>query len=586
MDYFQFASSSAAAMSSETEPLTQTLASSPWPTSEAAAGVHLRVPAEEVVRSSWQIVQAGNRLDAIRSDELVGPFVADSERTVRNMRRKVAQEVRRRGRNLKLKDVVDDVFRTAQSDGRRDGPLHRLEHFEASPALAERQTAAQSECYTGNENLACYPTTNTTVVQDHWGQFIWNKNYPSFTNDGGYVDIFLFHQDSDQLLTSWTSVSNYQGRISFQPVDSWWQGRTAADNLSSGQNLSWPFYFAITSSGKGFSLGTSRLATWYAVQTALPREIAASRSSASAAAVASSVSASANADSKDATARLSGPALSSAFSSLASLSEISVSSSMAASLSNALVSSLRSQGLTSTETARGTITSTLAYGHTITAHATGQANGGSLNDAGASGMSITHSTIALIVVVGFLALVTFLVAAYFLTRWTRRRRYAPAGSGLGMGFGASMVASGSYNSQSSMMRDDASEGVMSDFDETGALSGIAAGATRGDDGIGDSRGGNDGPGCSPFSSDEASRMAEAFRAALRKPGFGAVTAAGAGAGAAAAASGDRSPAGPVSSSGESTTTGEHSETLLRNELASEGRDLRRVQDRRHADYHN
>lgn len=67
------------------------------------------------------------------------------------------------------------------------------------------------------------------------------------------------------MATSWTSLPNAQGRLSFNPGDSWWQGRTAADNFN-GTDIAWPFYFVITYSGQGLDGTTNRLSTWYAVR--------------------------------------------------------------------------------------------------------------------------------------------------------------------------------------------------------------------------------------------------------------------------------------------------------------------------------
>ncbi|CAO1628835.1 unnamed protein product [Parajaminaea phylloscopi] len=517
------------------------------PQAGARGATHLRVPllnAEDL-----------NRFEQTVSDtNIVGPFQALSPSALKGIQDRVSQEVGRRKGRFALRDIVEEAMQTV----------------EQGEVLAERQTAAQNECYTGNENLSCYPTSNTTVVQGSWGRFVWNRNFPDFTNDGGYVDIYLFHQDSDTLLSTWSSISNEQGRISFQPQDSWWQGRAAADDLAAGQNLSWPFYFAITSSGKGLAAGTSRLATWHAIQTAVPVQVALSRSSASA----SSASAISSASLLAATA--SGSVLSAASASLASLSRQSASASLASSISSALVSSLRSDGLTGTETARGTATSTLANGLTITAYATAQANGGSLNDAGGGGSAIPRWAIALIVVLGFLALVALLVLAYFLMRWARRRGYVAPGGRAGKNSEAGLVAAGSYGSRSPMMREAASEAAFSEVDETGVLAASASAANA--------SGAGKEP--SPFSTDEASRMAAAFRAALRKPGFGqSGVAAARDTTGTDAASGSSTSAGLTPSSGENTSGAEPGQALLRDELASEGRDLRRVEDRRHADFH-
>lgn len=522
-------------------------------------------------------------------DGIVGPFFVDSQFEVKQVRQRVSQKMKISVQKQEFRSIVEAVVQEAHTQtpsdpkGRNDN-LSANQFGRSESSLQGRQTAEQNECYTGNENLSCYPTSNTTIAQGTWGKFVWNRNYPEFTNNGGFVDIFLYHQDSDQLFTSWTSISNEQGRISFQPEDKWWQGRAAADNIAVGQNITWPFYFVITSSGRGLSSGTSRLATWRAIQTAVPVEVAASRSSASAAYAASASSASVTDSVNSLTASLSGAALSSASGSLASAARLSSSVSIASSLSNALLSSLRSQGFTGTETLRGTATSTLGDRQTITAYATAQANGGTLNSGDKSGTSIPHWAIALIVVLGFFVLVAILTVAYLLMRWARRRHRT---SGYGPGAGAvGIAASDSHGSRTPMMHN-VDSGASAEVDETGAL---VLGASSADDDrtkeestAGEGRTQED-TGKSPFSFDEASRMADAFRAALRKPVFGMGALAGS-----PNTSSPSSDAPPPRNSGAGTrdaSAGTPREALLRNELANEGRDLRSVDDQRQAGFHD
>lgn len=76
----------------------------------------------------------------------------------------------------------------------------------------------------------------------------------------------------------------------------------------------------------------------------------------------------------------------------------------------------------------------------------------------------------------------------------------------------------------------------------------------------------------PFTSDEASRMADAFRNALRNPEF----APGMGGGESSGADGDS----PNENGG-----GSRASALLREELAAEGKDLRSVGDRKKPTWH-
>lgn len=77
----------------------------------------------------------------------------------------------------------------------------------------------------------------------------------------------------------------------------------------------------------------------------------------------------------------------------------------------------------------------------------------------------------------------------------------------------------------------------------------------------------------PFTSDEATRMADAFRNALRKPEF-------------ANDFGSASQPSPDEGNGNGSPGEEGGAALLREELASEGKDLRDVGERRKATWHN
>lgn len=70
--------------------------------------------------------------------------------------------------------------------------------------------------------------------------------------------------------TSWTSLDNNEGRLSFSPTDSYWEGRDRADNIESGQNITWPFYFVVTYAGAGLDGTTDRQSTWSAIREYMP----------------------------------------------------------------------------------------------------------------------------------------------------------------------------------------------------------------------------------------------------------------------------------------------------------------------------
>lgn len=439
-----------------------------------------------------------------------------------------------------------------------------------------RQTAAEEACYVGNQDLSCYPTAGTSIAQNTWSRFIWNANYPLFAQRG-YVDVYLFQEDTDRLVTSWMSQDNGQGRVAFEPTDSWWANRPAADSIQPNQNISWPFYFVVLAAGSPLSGTTSRLATFTAVQTTLPYSIAlarASSSSAAAAASASSASA-ASASLQSASARASASAASST-----PTGSAAAASAVQSSLSAALQSSLRASGFSGTETLQGTTTATLSNGSTVTATATAQANGarlgGSGNSGNSNGLALPTYAIVLISVLGFLAVVAAMAGAYFIMAALRRRRQRQGGDGSHRSSSPMMAAAtgsmagrslndGGYGGETShMLEADNDAGLVgAGAAGLGASGGAAMMASHSKS----SRYSDD----QPFTSDEASRMADAFRNALRNPEFAPVLG-----GESSGADGDS----PNEANG-----GSRASMLLREELAAEGKDLRDVGDRKKPTWH-
>ncbi|KDN46637.1 hypothetical protein K437DRAFT_106334 [Tilletiaria anomala UBC 951] len=517
-------------------------------------------------------------------DTIAGPFFARSENDVLALKRTLLESERERRRSKgrssssnsngissnKKRDkgflqkrgqhAIEEVLKAQQRE-QLLGPYFRDSGHEGM--MLERQTAQENECFVGNDVLSCYPTSDTTVVQGSWSKFIWNNNYPRFRQIGA-VDVYLYRQDTDKMQTSWLSLDNNLGRLSFSPNDPWWADRPRAQELSMGQNMSWPFYFVITAAGLGLDSDTiSRLSTFSAIQTAPPASVVAAQAASSSLSAAASLS--------SASAALSD-----------SRAVASASASIVSQLSLSIESSLRSEGLSGTQTAAAVLTTTLPNGAVVTASATAAANGLSLsgNSRGSSdNLALPSYAIALIVVFGFIALVGALVGAYFLSKAARKRR--------------ERVHSGSYGSSSPMMH--AVDGSLTRGSDDAALAATAAGdaavAGAGVAGLGAaggaagwSRSSRSSHDSHPFSSDEATRMADAFRNALRKPEFtGAVFGSGQnspnetdfdadggiGAGASDAGTGLGADA---SGAEEAVATG-----LLRDELASEGKDLKAVE---------
>ncbi|KDQ11411.1 hypothetical protein BOTBODRAFT_454829 [Botryobasidium botryosum FD-172 SS1] len=124
----------------------------------------------------------------------------------------------------------------------------------------------------GNYVYSCYPTSNTTVNQGDWTRLIWNPAVPSFMGAAvtNPLDIYLFHADSDVQVANWTNVPAATGHQSVQVADSFWGNQGA--QFTGGQEP-YPMYFVITLSGSTLNGAESRLATWTALQTALPASV-------------------------------------------------------------------------------------------------------------------------------------------------------------------------------------------------------------------------------------------------------------------------------------------------------------------------
>lgn len=508
---------------------------------------HVRIPAHDFDR---RVSQHGADAVQANSEHILGPFWARDIHQVMAIKR----------------DVLHNP--TYQPNEW----LPRAEPGSSLPnSIQRRQTEAEQRCYVGNDELSCYPTAGTTVVQNTWSRFIWNANYPLFAQ-AGYVDVYLFQEDTDRLITSWMSQDNGQNRLSFEPTDLWWANRSAADNIQPNQNISWPFYFVVLPANQPLTGTTTRLATFTALQTTLPYSIAQARASSSSAAAASSASA-ASASAASASTSASSTLTDSA-------AAAASASAVQSSLSAALESSLRASGLSGTETLQATTTATLPNGSVITATATAQANGGRLggsgNNSNSNGLALPTYAIVLISVLGFLAVVAAMAGAYFVMAALRRRRQRQHGDGshrssspmmaaaAGSLAGRSFNEGGTYAGETSQMLEQEDAGAVALGAAAGAGAGGAAMAATNSRA---SRYSDE----QPFTSDEASRMADAFRNALRKPEF------------APAMGGESSPA-----DGESPNEvagGSRASMLLREELAAEGKDLRDVGDRKKPTWH-
>lgn len=132
---------------------------------------YFRLPAASVNARRDSTTPLQDRTDeaAPRDVEFVGPFVARTEDSARRVRRQVV-EARKRG--VRVQDAVEDALR-GQEEVVSPAEMEERQGWadeDSSPSMEERQTSAEEECYTGNQNLSCYPTNTTTVAQGTWSK--------------------------------------------------------------------------------------------------------------------------------------------------------------------------------------------------------------------------------------------------------------------------------------------------------------------------------------------------------------------------------------------------------------------------------
>ncbi|GAA5840237.1 hypothetical protein JCM11251_005955 [Rhodosporidiobolus azoricus] len=430
----------------------------------------------------------------------------------------------------------------------------------------------------GNDVLSCFPETDTTLVQGDYSKFIWNSRYPTFIGAGA-VDVYLYNADTDDVAATWLNRTNPEGMISILPEDQWWADPAQSTDLWFGdaaQNRSIPYYFVVVDGGSQLTGGEEHQATFDVVQTAPPQTLLASL----AALTSSSLSSASSASSASAASA----------SSLASLS------------SAGLILSTLSDGSTVTLSPSGTgfvtLTSSLTDPAASSSSRGGRGSGDLQNDSG-SGTSIPKYAIALIVIFGFLALVAGAVAVYFCLGRARRRRRAEdeaarareADDGFSAGgddlthgsqdpiLGGGGIGTGGRGTPAgSMSQIGGTAGPGSSF---GALSGLAAGAGLGAVTVG-GRGRDDEDDEGTVSRSDAARMAEAFRAALRKPPeFPAVPSAddSPSSEVAAGLAGPGAGPSPTGAPGgdDSGESGGRGRALVEDELKSEGRSMKSVE---------
>ncbi|TIB66987.1 hypothetical protein E3P77_01948 [Wallemia ichthyophaga] len=425
----------------------------------------------------------------------------------------------------------------------------------------------------GNDVVTCYPSTDTSLTSGDYSKIIWNPNLPQFTENGN-LDIYLFSADTEQVVESWQDVPNQRGSQPIHPGDNWWSpiddswGPYDAQDPSqwSDTTRDWTYYAVLKPAGQSLDGGEEHQATFTAVQTAPLQNLvqssssssfslASSRSSVSSVSTVSSASTAFTASMSDpsfassvstastaSTASMSGSDQSSAATALATESIISsvssVSSASLASLSSISASdseryssitqsNLSTQSVLSTAASNSLLTTTNSNGDKITSSVrvtpTGVLQNQSADD------DFPAWAIAVIVVLGVLALLGIAGGMYLLARHWRSARGAAAATAAEAGGAAGGAAGGNTPTQSEpLMKEHQGAGAGAGEGAAAAgAAGLGAGAGAAAAGAGarssgaSSENGNangaDREG--PITSNEAAAMADAFRQALRSPGF-------------------------------------------------------------------
>ncbi|CAE6449148.1 hypothetical protein ACGC1H_005683 [Rhizoctonia solani] len=354
----------------------------------------------------------------------------------------------------------------------------------------KRQNLPDSCGNVGNDILSCFPTDNTTVVQGGWTRFVWNYRYPEYIGYGS-LDIYLFHADSGTPATSWTNVPNDSEWVGVSVGDHFW-GTRGVSGWQDGRNQTMPFYFVAVSAGAELNGGEPRQATFTAIQTRLPDSYFQSLTS-----VAS-------------------------VSSVASMSQTSMMALSTASLSSVAATATAGPGVGS-----------------------GNGNGSLQNGAGNS--SFPKWAIALLVILGALALAALMLLGWVSARnlRTRQRRRQSTGSSTPIMAAPVTQPTQPESSTSPIEHPPASIiGRPVSIRRGGSLINANDGAST--------RSGETGP----ISGQDAAILAGAFRAMMRKPDF----------------------ASRPDEEGESPE--EKNARELKEQLAEEGRDIQSVRSER------
>ncbi|TIC43166.1 hypothetical protein E3Q08_02497 [Wallemia mellicola] len=422
--------------------------------------------------------------------------------------------------------------RTSRNDYRRvNKPAYGDGYFGRLGKRYGAGTAPDNEGYPECDNVSnsvvtCYPDADTSIRSGDYSKLIWNPNLPQFTESGD-LDIYLFSADTEQVVQSWKDVPNQRGSQPINPGDDWWSpiddgwGPYDPENSSQWADTTrdWTYYAVLVPAGQSLSGGEEHQATFTAVQTAPLQNLVASSSSSSM----SSASSQSSISSLSTASLASASATQSVVSSVSSVSSASMASLSSISQSNSELyssmtrSSQSTRSVLSTAATMSAITTTDSNGDRVTSSVRSTPTG-VLQDNGDDDRFPAWG-IAVIVVLGVLALLGIAAAMYLLVRHLRRTHGAAAAAEAG---GAAGGANTPTQSEPLMKENQPNDGLLA---AGGGAAGGAAGAAVGAAALGArsasserSSAENDN-GDGPITSNEAAAMADAFRQALRSPEF-------------------------------------------------------------------
>ncbi|KAK7690113.1 hypothetical protein QCA50_006761 [Cerrena zonata] len=350
---------------------------------------------------------------------------------------------------LKRKRHVDRPSTSNQLVQRSSLPLFARDKIADEDAVNDAET--QCEVQSDNSVFSCFPISNTSIPQHELASFVWNSRLPQFTRTSS-LNIYLFEAASNSIVAQWLNHPNPTDRagvLRYQVNDTWWGDRGAGWD---GDNRNFLFYWVATAPEADPKVQGIPQPIFTAVQTTFADFAVASMSSAAAA---------------------------------------SSSSAAQASLSSAAAAASRS--------------SASAAGHTSSA--SGGPNPTGNVQSGSGGSQFPHWAIAVIVVLGVLALLASVILTFFILRRIRNNRIASNRNSMGSASPMMANVQTEHTPQSPLLGSAVAGGALSSHRATSPdMHDGASTMSRGSE-------------AAPFSGADAAVMADAFRTALRKPNF-------------------------------------------------------------------